>query len=230
MSFTVVIPAAGSGTRMGAALPKVLLPLEAGGSLSILERVVSCFDRHPDCSRIVVCAHPDWRGRFEELLCKFSRLSLVNGGATRQESVRLAIEHLASLGKADLEGVVLVHDAARCCVSAAVIDRVLAGVREFGAATAGVKVIDALCRVDHDGRLVDHVDRSALWSVQTPQGFRLGDLLAAHTRAREGGVSALDDAELVRALREVRIVEGDRRNIKVTEPGDIKLAGVFSDG
>jgi 2-C-methyl-D-erythritol 4-phosphate cytidylyltransferase len=144
--------------------------------------------------------------------------------------VRLAIEHLASLGKADLEGVVLVHDAARCCVSAAVIDRVLAGVREFGAATAGVKVIDALCRVDHDGRLVDHVDRSALWSVQTPQGFRLGDLLAAHTRAREGGVSALDDAELVRALREVRIVEGDRRNIKVTEPGDIKLAGVFSDG
>jgi 2-C-methyl-D-erythritol 4-phosphate cytidylyltransferase len=215
---------------MGAAVPKVLLPLEEGASLSILERVVGCFDRHPDCSRIVVCAPVDWRERFDELLRDFNRLSLINGGATRQESVRLGIEYLASLRESDLEGVVLVHDAARCCVSTAVIDRVLAGVREFGAATAGVKVIDALCRVDQDGRLVDHVDRSTLWGVQTPQGFKLGDLLSAHKRAYENGVSALDDAELVRALREVRIVEGDRRNIKVTEPGDIKLAGVFSDG
>jgi 2-C-methyl-D-erythritol 4-phosphate cytidylyltransferase len=118
---------------------------------------------------------------------------------------------------------VLVHDAARCCVTHELVQRVVEGVRRDGAVTAAVQVFDALCRVT-DGRVEESVERDGLWSVQTPQGFLLGDLRAAHQQAVEQGVQALDDATLVARIRPVRVVLGDRLNIKVTEPGDISIA------
>jgi len=225
MTFSVVIPAAGSGSRMGAAVPKVLLdiPTEAGRTETILRRCVDTFARDEGCSTIVVCVPAEWQKQFAEALRGIENLSIIPGGPTRQDSVRYGIEHLSvSLGVGH-ETTVLVHDAARCCVSSGVISRVVDGVRDHGAVTAAVKVIDATCSVDANDTVSHYVAREALWSVQTPQGFVLGDLLKAHREALRDGITALDDASLVARLRPVRVVPGDRLNIKVTEPADLRL-------
>jgi 2-C-methyl-D-erythritol 4-phosphate cytidylyltransferase len=229
MPFAVVIPAAGSGSRMGAAVPKVLLPISVGAaSSSILQRTVKVFVDQVSCVHIVVCVPRAWREEFERVLDGVRDLSIVEGGETRQDSVRLGVEHLTSIQGVSAKIPVLVHDAARCCVTSDVVARVVRGVEEYGAATAAVRVLDSTCRVDMAGNLAEYVDRDSLWSVQTPQGFLLDDLVRAHQEAKREGVAALDDASLVARIRPVRAVVGDRLNIKITEPGDIKLVEALS--
>jgi len=231
MTFAVVIPAAGSGSRMGAAVPKVLLdiPAEGDGTQTILRRCVDTFAREERCTRIVVCVPAEWQTQFAEALRGIENLSMIPGGPTRQDSVRYGVEHLSEGLGVGHETTVLVHDAARCCVSSGVINRVVDGVREYGAVTAAVKVIDTTCAVEATQTIVNYVDREALWSVQTPQGFILGDLLQAHREAHRDGITALDDASLVARLRPVRVVPGDRLNVKVTEPADLRLVQRSSD-
>jgi 2-C-methyl-D-erythritol 4-phosphate cytidylyltransferase len=216
---------------MGAPVPKVLLKVVSKGDpidgnpqtieQSILRRSVSAFASDEKCVRVVVCIPTEWRDEFEREVAGLMNVVLVTGGATRQDSVRLGVEHLASLGEPNLDLPVLVHDAARCFITRDLIDRVVAGVREFGAVTAGVRVIDSICRSDASGVVSAYVDRDSLWGVQTPQGFILRDLLQAHREAHRDGVVALDDAALVARLRSVYIVNGERSNIKITEPGDL---------
>jgi 2-C-methyl-D-erythritol 4-phosphate cytidylyltransferase len=86
-----------------------------------------------------------------------------------------------------------------------------------------MRVVDSLCR--SQSQVIDsYVDREALWVIQTPQGFILQDLLVAHRTAASEGIAALDDAGLVARLRPIHLVEGDRFNIKVTEPSDLPAA------
>jgi 2-C-methyl-D-erythritol 4-phosphate cytidylyltransferase len=230
MSYAVVIPAAGSGSRMGAPVPKVLLPLTASAHSaasdaacdSVLRRAVAVFDADSQCEVIVVCVPEAWRDQFALQLGSFRRVQLVIGGSTRQESVRNGIEFLARTGFPE-DGTVLIHDAARCCVSSQVIARVLAGVVQHGAASAAVKIVDSLCRAEH-GVVKGYVERDNLWAIQTPQGFRMADILGAHRHAEQHQISALDDAGLVAHLRPIYLVDGDRFNIKVTEPSDLPIA------
>lgn len=174
-----------------------------------------------------MCVPPDWAPRFAEHLVPSPKVHLVHGGATRQESVRNGVEALAELVRGDGEDeasvCVLVHDAARCCVSSEIIERVCKGVSLYGAVTAAVPVPDSLSRVS-DGVISETVDRTNVWAVQTPQGFYLQELRSAHFAARVDNVAALDDASLVARVRSVRVVEGDRMNIKVTHPQDLKVA------
>lgn len=230
MRYSVIIPAAGSGSRMGAGLPKVFLRLsEQTGEPSIIQRTVDTFCNDTDCERIVVCVHPEWRSRFEDELVGRSKVTLVSGGASRQESVRRGVEELVSVvAPSETDTVcVLVHDAARCCVSIDVVRRVVAGVNEYGAVTAAIPVPDSLGSVS-DGVLRSFVDRSNVWAIQTPQGFRLMELSRAHHAASEEGFIALDDASVVARIREVRVVEGDRRNIKITHRQDLAVARQMS--
>jgi 2-C-methyl-D-erythritol 4-phosphate cytidylyltransferase len=213
---------------MGAHVPKVLLEVpdgEAGAksTKTIIRKTVDIFASHPDCLTIVVCAPPTYLGRCTELLSGVSQVRVIAGGSTRQESVRLAVELLESMYLDLPEVPVLVHDAARCCVDTSTIARVLSGVFEFGAVTAGVRIVDAICRTDSGGRVVGYVAREGLWAVQTPQGFLLNDLTRAHREALRDGIVALDDAGLVARVRDVFIVQGGRGNIKVTEPEDLSL-------
>ena len=222
-SYAAIIPAAGSGTRMGASVPKVLLRVSSG-SHSILKETVSCFEHDPDCVGIVLCIPAEWHERFAAEVQGCTKVQLVHGGATRQESVCNGVVALeASIGASQAELPVLVHDAARSCISREVIARVREGVARHGAVTAAVQVVDSLCRAE-DGVISHHVDRAQLWAIQTPQGFILRDLLAAHREAATCGIEALDDAALVARLRPVHVVEGDRLNIKVTQPGDLAIA------
>lgn len=145
-------------------------------------------------------------------------LALCEGGRRRQDSVRAA---LAVTPPAD---VLCVHDAARPCLRAQLLDDVVEAARHHGAATAAVRVVDTVKRVDPDGAVLETLPRAELWAVQTPQAFR-GDLLAeAHRRALEDGVEADDDCALVERLgRRVQVVEGDPANLKVTHPPDLAL-------
>ena len=162
MRYSVIIPAAGSGSRMGAEVPKVLLPLGSEGR-SIIRGTVSVFLSDPKCDRIVVCVGDEWRARFESELRGLVNVTLATGGETRQDSVRNGVEALGSLldqSKTSRESAcVLVHDAARRCVSRSVIDRVVEGVREYGAVTAAIPVPDSLAKVA-DGEIVGDGYRS----------------------------------------------------------------------
>ena len=228
MSFAVVIPAAGSGSRMGYPVPKVLIELQhkrvsSRPTTTILRRSVTAFAENLDCVGVVVCAPAEWLEECRDALRGLGQVSVIAGGASRQESVRIGTEYLASLEGITNELPVLVHDAARCCVSQEVILRVIEGVENHGAVTAAVKMIDSVCLVDSADGVLSYVERESVRAVQTPQGFLLGDLLKAHREALEKGIHALDDAALVSRIRPVVTVEGARANIKVTVPDDLQV-------
>ncbi len=204
-----LIPAAGSGTRLGRG-PKAYV--EVGG-LSLLARSVAALA--PQVSEVVV-ALPI--GAELPVFGPELRVRAVVGGATRQASV------LALLRACDAE-LVLVHDAARPFLPQAVMLAVLQAAAEVGAATAALPVADTLVREQEPRRWGQLTAREGLWAVQTPQGFRREVLLGAHLRAEREHVQATDDAGLVARLGlPVALVPGDARLFKVTTPGDLELA------
>lgn len=226
--YVVIVPAAGSGSRMGAALPKVLLPIElhGGRARSVLRYSTDAFLRDPNCLGVVVCAPKSYVKSFGDEVSQDSRVSIIEGGATRQASVFAGVMALNRMPGVTADTVTLVHDAARACVTQSVIERVVLAVAEHGAATAAVPIVDSVCRGGNDGSISEYVDRTSLWSIQTPQGFLLGELLAAHQRALETGQEAPDDASLMSSSRKVVLVQGDRLNIKITQPGDLTVASM----
>jgi 2-C-methyl-D-erythritol 4-phosphate cytidylyltransferase len=220
MRVNAIIVAAGEGKRMGAGAPKPLLLL-AGKAvlLHTLERFVAS-----SVSKAVVVVSERERSKFERLLgaAKLGRLewTLQNGGARRQDSVACGLAAVDS----DCE-IVVVHDAVRPLVSPALIDRCVEAAAKDGAAVAGVPVADTIKVVSRE-RLIDSTPpRDALWAIQTPQAFRLALLRDAHRRAATDRVEATDDAMLVERLgAKVVVVEGERRNLKITTPEDLAIA------
>jgi 2-C-methyl-D-erythritol 4-phosphate cytidylyltransferase len=216
--YWLVVPAAGGGRRFGGGVPKQYLPL-AGRSL--VEWSVAPFLGDQRCRAIVVAISPEDRW-FEHLpLARHPRVTTVSGGKERGDSVRLALQGLPA---ADGDWV-LVHDAARPCVSAAEIDALLAGVAadDVGALLA-VPVADTLKRCEQ-GRASSTEDRTALWRAMTPQMFRVGVLRSALAQASSAGRLPTDESQAVEWLgHQPRLVRGSVRNIKVTEPGDLALA------
>lgn len=145
-------------------------------------------------------------------------LSLVEGGARRQDSVQRA---LVSCGDAEI---IAIHDAARPLCPPSLFGAVITAARTSGAATTAIPVVDSIKRVDVEGRVAASLDRSELVSVQTPQAFDAALLREAHRRAREDAVEADDDCALVERLgAEVLVVAGDPRNLKVTRPSDLAV-------
>lgn len=202
----VIITAAGRGTRMGGALPKQWQML---GGQTVLARSVAAFDGF---ARVVVVVAPEDMPRAVEVLG--GRVVLVAGGASRSDSVRAGLEVLEGAGLTH----VLIHDGARPLVSPTVIGRVMVAL-EAGAVAAApaLAVTDALWRGDQDA-VTGFAARDGLYRAQTPQGFALDAILAAH---RADSAGAADDVELAhRAGLAVQIVAGDEDNLKLTWPGD----------
>jgi len=225
VSVAAIVPAAGSGDRLGGGIPKAFRLL-AGTTL--LRRSADAVATSVD---LVVVAVPadrrdvDWRNAavaaLEGAACP---TRVVAGGASRQASVAAALAVLP----ADVD-VVLVHDAARPLMPPAVVAAVIAAVR---AGAPGVipalAVTDTLKSVDASGRVLRTVDRTGLVAVQTPQGFRRDVLERAH-RADPG--VATDDAALVEALGiPVLTVPGDPAGFKITTPYDVVLAEALLGG
>ena len=222
MSTTAIILAGGAGERFGGPLPKQFSVLAGRSLLALcLER----FQDHPGIDAMVlVCAAAQVRlaedvaaaGRFAKLQ------AILPGGATRQESSFIGVSAVSE----DTQNI-LIHDAARALVAAAVIERVLAALDGHLAVMAVLPESDTVVRVDADGAVTAVLDRDKLRRVQTPQGFRSAIIARAHALARaEGFTGAGDDASLVLRykLAPVLTVLGDPMNIKVTYPGDLKIA------
>ena len=210
-----LIVAAGSGTRLGGEVPKQYLPL-AGSA--VLRHSVETFLRHPAISAVRVVINAEHRPLYDSALTGLAMLSPVAGGASRQESVRNGLESLADL-RPDR---VLIHDAARPFITAAIIDRTLAALDDAPAAVVAVPVTDTLKR-GRDGCVAGTVDRSALWRAQTPQAFRYADILAAHRQA--AGAAMTDDAAVAEAAGlPVKLVMGADDNFKITTSDDLQRA------
>jgi 2-C-methyl-D-erythritol 4-phosphate cytidylyltransferase len=213
VSVGALVPAAGSGVRLGPGAPKALRLL-AGEPL--LLHAVRGLRRAADVGPVVVAAPAADVERVRSLLRELD-VVVVAGGAERQDSVRAALAALP----ADVD-LVLVHDAARCLTPAAVVERVVAALRSGAEAVVPVlPVADTVKRVDGD-RVVATVDRSALRAVQTPQGFRREVLERVHGST---GPALTDDAGLVEAAGgTVTTVAGADEAFKVTRPLDLLLA------
>ncbi len=213
MSVGALVPAAGSGVRLGAGSPKALRLL--AGEPLLLHAVRGL--RAASCVGPVVVAAPAADLEVVGRLLRDLDVVVVAGGAERQDSVRAALAALP--GEVEL---VLVHDAARCLTPVAVVERVVAALRAGAQAVVPVlPVADTVKRVDGD-RVLATVDRSALRAVQTPQGFRRDVLERAHAST---GPALTDDAGLVEARGgHVTTVAGADEAFKVTRPLDLVLA------
>ncbi len=210
-----VIVAAGTGERFGGSLPKQYRPL-AGSS--VLRRSVEAFRATGRFTDIVVVIRDEHRALYDDAAAGLGLPGPVTGGATRQDSVRAALEWL----EARAPDRVLVHDAARPLVDRATIDRVLDALDEAEAAIAAVPVVDTIKRAEA-GIAAGTVDRAGLWQAQTPQGFRFPALLAAHRAA--AGEALTDDAAVAeRQGIAVRLVEGHVDNFKITTEADLTRA------
>jgi 2-C-methyl-D-erythritol 4-phosphate cytidylyltransferase len=207
----VVVPAAGAGTRLGGGVPKALRPV---GGVPLLVHAVRRLAEAPSVGPVVVVAPA---GSVAEVAALVGpAVTVVAGGAERQDSVRLGLAALPP--EVDL---VLVHDAARAFVPVAVVEAVVAALRGGAAAVVPVvAVADTVKRVADDV-VVETVDRAELRAVQTPQGFVRSVLEAAHA----SDVPVTDDASLVEAMGvKVATVPGSALAFKVTKPVDLALA------
>jgi 2-C-methyl-D-erythritol 4-phosphate cytidylyltransferase len=206
-----LIVAAGSGERLRADRPKALVEL-AGRPL--LQWSIDALAQVADVQRIVVAMPPGAQAP--------AGVSAVRGGASRSESVRRA---LAAAGDGDP---VLVHDAARPLVTAALAETVLAALQrdaDADAAIAALPVTDTIKRADRAGAVAETLDRGELWAVQTPQVFRREALARALDVADEQLARATDDAWLIeRGGGKVIVVRASEENLKVTTPIDLQLA------
>jgi 2-C-methyl-D-erythritol 4-phosphate cytidylyltransferase len=217
-SVAVLVPAGGIGTRLGHRTPKQFLRL---GGATILTRTLANFLGHPAVRAIVVAAPAEHLARTRRLVARVGRrpVSVVAGGATRQESVWRALQ----AAPADVD-IVLVHDAVRPFIDRRLIDAVVAAAVADGAAICALPIAETIKRV-RDGVVEDTLDRSGLWAVQTPQAFRTALLREAHDKARRDGAVGTDDAMLVEWLGQtVRVVPGLAGNVKITTPEDLRRA------
>lgn len=223
MANIAIIPAAGSGSRMQAGVNKQYLLL---AGQPILAHTLALFDQHPRIDRICVVAPGDELDYCRaEIVSRyaFAKVSaVIAGGPTRQESVS---NGLHSCGAAS-DDLVIIHDGARPLLTAAELDALL-DAAACGAATLGVPVKDTIKKV-HNHAIVETLERSDLWQVQTPQAFRFSLIMTAHCQGRADAFVATDDAMLVERLNHaVAMVRGSYRNIKITTPEDLAIASAL---
>jgi 2-C-methyl-D-erythritol 4-phosphate cytidylyltransferase len=230
MKVSVIIPAAGLGTRMGRSAPekegtsrKQFMLLNGS---PILVHTIRKFVSSPSVSEIIVALRQDDMGWAADLFAaqKFSKpVRMVPGGETRQQSVANA---LASIG--DDTDLVAVHDAVRPFVERDTIERVIHEAAETGAAILGIVPVDTVKQV-HRNKVRATIPRERLILTQTPQVFRLNLLRQAFERARQDLFIGTDESSLVERMEEVEVsvVLGTDRNIKITKPSDMELARLY---
>ncbi|MEK6749146.1 MAG: 2-C-methyl-D-erythritol 4-phosphate cytidylyltransferase [Pseudomonadota bacterium] len=223
--YWAVVPAAGKGTRMGMAMPKQYLELAGKPVIAhTLERLLA----HPQMSGAVVALSPDdpiWPTlNIQTPKPIYSTL----GGDERYFSVFNALKQLSASGAHEHDWV-LVHDAARPCVRASDVTKLIASVaQDDNGGLLGVPVSDTLKRCDDTGKIFDTVDRKALWRALTPQMFKLHLLRLALQNVIQQNLNVTDDAAAMELLGyHPQMVEGHADNIKITRAEDLKLAILY---
>ncbi|HIM23814.1 MAG TPA: 2-C-methyl-D-erythritol 4-phosphate cytidylyltransferase [Verrucomicrobia bacterium] len=213
---SIVIVAAGSGSRMGQG-DKLFLDI---AGLPLIGHTWRRCDLFPDADEIILVTRDDMRTLFEELAERIDAQKpwqLVAGGAERQDSVWNGVNATAAGSE-----IVAIQDGARPCTPLAATQLAVATAREMGAAVLAGRLADTLKRGDGEGQIVGTVDRKNLWAVQTPQVFRREIILAALAKVRDEGLSITDDTAACEALGQaVKLIECDQPNPKATTPADL---------
>ena len=217
----LLIPAAGSGSRMKAGKNKLLIELE-GESLIYwtLKSILSA----SSISWVGIIGQPKDKELLLNSVKNFSnQVKWINGGETRQESVFNGLNSLPKDAKK-----VLIHDGARCLINPELINKCAAELEKNEAVILATKVTDTIKIVDNKGFIKETPNREYLWAAQTPQGFLVDSLKKAHKMAIDKNWIVTDDASLFEMLNwKVKIIEGNYSNIKVTSPIDLKIAKLF---
>ena len=206
----LLIPAAGSGERFGAPIPKALVQLNGR---TLIEHAL--LNLGPVATQIIVAAPAGYEDKFREILG--DAVTVVTGGSTRTKSVKIALESI----NPDIE-YVLVHDAARPLASGELGKRIIEALAAGDVAVIpALAVTDTIKKVDAANYVVSTPNRERLRAVQTPQGFARETLVKAHMQ----NIEATDDGALVEAMRgKVKLIEGENRALKITNPEDLATA------
>ena len=231
MKATVLIPAAGTGRRMGGSVRKQYLELSGK---PILAHTITLFENHPLVESIYpIVPRDDISYCQQQILDRYGSSKvhrIVSGGAERQDSVRNGLDALVKDGFDQSKRPIIIHDGARPLFDCKQLSALIEIVRTTGACIIGVPVKDTIKTVENN-RITGSPERSRLWQAQTPQGFQYQLIRSAFDRADEDGFTATDDASLLERLgHPVQILEGDYRNIKVTTPEDILIAVALLEG
>ncbi len=236
--YSVIIPAAGIGSRMRSTVPKQYLTI---GNKTVIEHTLERFIHHPQIKQILVAVSPTDQTINNMSIASHPKITLTQGGVERVHSVKNALKKLAE-SDPDNE-FVLVHDAARPCVNAQELDNLLATCeKNYSNGIAGgilaIPVADTIKQnqinmklepAESNLRLIQStIDRSSLWQAQTPQMFKHLELLDAIEQCLHKGYTITDEASAMEYMgHKVALIEGDASNIKITRPSDLKLASFY---
>lgn len=222
MKITAIIPAAGSGSRYSSNKNKILENINDVPVIIHTLKAISEIDR---VDEIIICTSSDLMGDIKDLIVKYNikKVSqIISGGATRQESV------FNGLKVANNPDYILIHDAARPLISKDTIDNAINVAVEKGASIVAVPTKDTIKRVNCNNKILETLNRSELWNVQTPQIFKYKEIIEAHIEFK--GQDFTDDSILLEKLGiPVFVVNGNYKNIKITTQEDIKIAEVFKN-
>lgn len=225
--LAVIIPAAGSGTRLGSPLPKPFI--EIAGK-TILEHTIRKFLVVQEVCEVIVATSKSSIEKvnnvFKNCFTEGIRFKVVEGGIERQYSINNALKGV------DKEiDTIAVHDAVRPFISVEIIKKAISQLNSFDGAVVGVPAKDTIKQAGDAHEIIQTPDRTKLWQAQTPQVFRKGILIKAYKSADKHNYFGTDDSSLVeRVGGKIVMVEGGRENLKITFPIDLKVAEMILSG
>ncbi len=223
-SVWAVVPAAGSGRRMAAEVPKQYLKLNG---VPILEHTLRALLACPDIRGVVVVLDPSDRRADAIPSLSDPRVTTASGGAERADSVLAGLEAITA--EAGVKDWVLVHDAARPCISVTTLRALITSCLSEGVGGVMAQAsVDTLKHVSDDNRVVETLDRKVIWRAQTPQMFKLTELTSALSSAIASEAAITDESMAMElAGYPVSILEGPSTNIKITVPADLEIAEIL---
>lgn len=224
MNIAVLI-AGGSGNRMGQDIPKQFMHVDG---CPIIIHTMKCFQRHPDIDAVAVVCLKGWDTVLQAYANQFSITKLkwiFEGGSTGMESIHNGIYGLKESGCAD-DDLVLIHDSVRPLLSQDIISSNIAICKAYGYAITGIQCREAILESDDGFSTTTSIPRDRLIRTQTPQTFRLGNIIQIHEEAKEKGITnSVASCTLIAEVggREMHIVPGSEKNIKVTTVEDLEI-------
>ncbi len=216
-NVSAIILCAGDSTRFSANENKQMALING---VSVAERTIRVFDNNKAIGEIIVVVRKEDAEHYKDFIENkgFSKVKcIVTGGETRQASASRGFKHIDPNSQ-----YVAIHDGARCLVTSEIIDEVLKEAKQHGGATAAHRMTDTIKISDNDGFIKNTIDRSLLWTVQTPQIFDIDTYNNALQKAKADQITATDDCMLLEnAGYKIKLVDSDPDNIKITVKDDI---------
>lgn len=229
-TYIAVVPAAGIGSRMQSTIAKQYLTI---GNRTVIEHTLDALLSHPQIQRVVVVLHPQDRTFISLKIADSPLIDMVIGGPERVDSVLNGLQHCVNKVASRANSWVLVHDAARPCVTHAELDDLFSSENTCDGAILAVPISDTIKRAampqnSTSFEIAETVDRTQLWQAQTPQFFPLQKLIDSIQLAQVSGIKITDEASAMEHSKAtIQLIEGRSTNIKITRPSDLALAAFY---